>query len=196
MAFAAPSPQCRFSAALTGGRCSRSQSTAMTRRPPRCVTLAGPNGAAWCSRPRSSGDRASASGAEGRRFESCRGHHLTSVNVRPCNIREITGTLDVGLTTSPHHGQPRIGSWVLYGPPWSLPGPVRAGFRATTTHRHQPRSGSARNTHVLMGGGCPARPAGPATLPTVWSSKAESTKQKFESRPAQFAVSAHNPRCD
>ncbi len=26
-------------------------------------------------RPRSSGDRASASGAEGRRFESCRGHH-------------------------------------------------------------------------------------------------------------------------
>ena len=36
--------------------------------------------APWLSmRPRSSGDRASASGAEGRRFESCRGHsHLTS----------------------------------------------------------------------------------------------------------------------
>ena len=42
----------------------------------RCVRL---SHAHWRSlvivRPRSSGDRASASGAEGRRFESCRGHH-------------------------------------------------------------------------------------------------------------------------
>ena len=31
----------------------------------------------------------SASGAEGRRFESCRGHHLTSADANPCKIREI-----------------------------------------------------------------------------------------------------------
>jgi Family of unknown function (DUF6088) len=49
-------------------------------------------------RPRSSGDRASASGAEGRRFESCRGHRyfsclerIFSFNRLPCAIRVPSG---------------------------------------------------------------------------------------------------------
>ena len=65
-------------------------------RPLRCVRLCTPIGAAQSRvRPRSSGDRASASGAEGRRFDSCRGHH-----VLPAETPRIHNASSI-----PHHPQ-------------------------------------------------------------------------------------------
>lgn len=58
--------------------------------------------------PRSSGDRASASGAESHRFESCRGHHITPPrvktvlrhrHVRKSSIRQNTGRNALENTT-------------------------------------------------------------------------------------------------
>src|SRR4029078_177716 len=47
-----------------------------------CPLLVIAHGALFYMRPRSSGDRASASGAEGRRFESCRGHPVVFAGQR------------------------------------------------------------------------------------------------------------------
>lgn len=44
--------------------------------------------------PRSSGDRASASGAEGRRFESCRGHQHRHFHTR-VQVRGVSSVLEV-----------------------------------------------------------------------------------------------------
>ena len=67
------------------------------RPTPRCVRLCRPNRRRMflCVRPRSSGDRASASGAEGRRFESCRGHQA------PLQVRAFFGDTTEGAH-APH----------------------------------------------------------------------------------------------
>src|SRR5690242_4940800 len=52
-------------------------------------------------RPRSSGDRASASGAEGRRFESCRGHSSKSPSTCTNWSRRAIGSLRPGPRCQP-----------------------------------------------------------------------------------------------
>ena len=72
------------------------------------------------------------------------------------------------------------------GPTWDLtPAPDKGRTPPHTVVTHHP-----------PGVGSPRSKRRPQHLPTGRSSKAESTKQKFEVTACSVAVSAHNPRCD